>query len=184
MPTFLRSGDQEFYLDLLSSRARRYGMSVLSFCLMNNHVHLVVVPQSENAISEAIGETHQLYAQKVNVREGWSGHFWQARFYSDPLGPRAAYLVMRYVLMNPVRAGLVERPEDWVYSSARQHLGIVPVSPLLSTDLADRLIGDWSELLSRDVEPETLRRIRRTTRRGRLFLAACCREASSRMAPA
>jgi hypothetical protein len=62
------------------------------------------------------------YAQAVNIRRGRSGHLWQARFYSSPLSPRHLWAALRYVEDNPCRAGLVNRPEEYRYSSAPVHL--------------------------------------------------------------
>ena len=93
-----------------------------AYCLMPNHVHLIAVPATEEALRLALGEAHRRYTRRVNFREGWRGHLWQGRFASFPLDNAHLYLAARYVELNPVRAGLVKRPEAYRWSSAGAHL--------------------------------------------------------------
>ncbi len=72
--------------------------------------HLVVVPESEDALRKGIGEAHRRYTRRVNFREGWRGHLWRGRFSSFPLDENSLLVVARYVEKNPARAGIVESP--------------------------------------------------------------------------
>jgi putative transposase len=165
-PTFFGDADYQFYRDLLASGCRRYGVSVWAYCLMPNHVHLVLVPADTEGLRLALGEAHQRYTRAVNQREGWVGHLWQGRFASCALDTAHLIAAVRYVELNPVRARLVARAEDWRWSSARAHLsgeddGLVSVAPLRDA------IGDWSVFLGgspREEEMEALRRHERTGR--------------------
>ncbi len=90
-------------------------------CLMTNRVHLVVVPERDDALSQALGNTHQRHAQRFNQRYRRSGHVWQNRFFSCALGPDRAAVALAYGDLNPMRAGLAPRAEQWEWSSARAH---------------------------------------------------------------
>jgi putative transposase len=103
---------------------------------MPNHVHLVIVPKTADGLARAIGETHRQYTGFVNARARWTGHLFQGRFSSVVLDEGHLMLAARYVALNPVRAALVQRPQDWAWSSLRAHLAghddrLVTVGPLL-----------------------------------------------------
>ena len=114
---------------------------------MPNHVHVIAVPQDDKGLTRAIGEAHRKYTLLVNGREGWQGHLWQGRFSSYPMDDHYVLAATCYIEMNPVRANLVKRPQDWRWSSATAHLegkrdGIVILSPLAE------MVGDWSDFLA------------------------------------
>lgn len=138
---------------------------------MPNHVHLILVPETADGLAKALGETHQRYAHRVNLREGWRGYLWQGRFASFPLDDAHLIAAARYVELNPVRARLAARPEDWPWSSARPHLGLVPeqrtaADHILISDLPN-MIGDWRLFLDGGIAPELTDLIRRHERTGR-----------------
>ena len=164
--TFFKEDDYETYKSLMAEWCLSQGVEVLAYCLMPNHVHLIVVPSTERALRAAIAEAHRRYTVMVNAREGWTGCLWQGRFVSCPMAPGHLFNGVRYVELNPVRAGLVGTPEDWPHSSARAHLsgrhdGLVEPSALLER------FGDWRKILSVDASPETLDEIRLYERTGR-----------------
>jgi putative transposase len=90
---------------------------------MSNHVHLIVVPCSAEAMAQTLKQTHGRYASYWNARNSSSGHVWQGRFYSCPLDETHLWKALRYVELNPVRAGMVTGPEHWRWSSAAAHCG-------------------------------------------------------------
>lgn len=165
-PTFFGTRDYRAYLDLMADWCGRHKVEVWAYCLMPNHVHLIVVPRDESGLHQAIGEAHRRYSRMVNQREGWSGHLWQGRFASFPLDHTHLLAAARYVELNPVRAGLVKLAASWTWSSAGAHLNgkddqLVRVSPLLDA------VGDWKEFLAsglRDDEREAIRKHERTGR--------------------
>ena len=133
---------------------------------MPNHVHLVLVPSTSESLSRSVSELHRSYTQKVNRRNGWTGCLWQGRYFSFPMDEHQLLRAVRYVLLNPVRAGLVENARDWPYSSVRCHInnrsdGIVDPEPL-----AQR-VDNWSAFLAEDVSPEEASQIRFHQRTGR-----------------
>ena len=94
---FFVDDDRRTYLRLLRERCEASGVRVLAYCLMTNHVHLVVVPESETALAQAIGRTHFTYAQRFNTEHGRSGHLWQGRFYSCAMERGRELGALRYV---------------------------------------------------------------------------------------
>ena len=93
-------------------------MQILSYCLMTNHVHLLLVPSDEEGLSKTLKPLHTGYAIKINKRFGWSGHLWQNRFFSCVLEESHFWVALRYVELNPVRAGMVKAAEDYRWSSS------------------------------------------------------------------
>lgn len=116
--TFFCDDDYARYLKLLRRWCERFSVSIDAFCLMPNHVHLILVPSDPTGLASAIAEIHRRYTQRVNEREGWIGHLWQGRFFSVPLDDAHYDAARRYVELNPVRAGLVELPSQYRWSSA------------------------------------------------------------------
>jgi putative transposase len=121
LPTFFSDEDYEAYLALMAAHGAACGVEVWAWCLMPNHVHLVAVPKTAEALARAVGEAHRRYTRGINFREGWRGHLWQERFFSCVLDGPHALAAARYVERNPVRAGLVKRAWDWPWSSAAGH---------------------------------------------------------------
>lgn len=120
---FFADDDRRAYLAVLGERCADAGVRVLGYCLMSNHVHLIVVPPTEESLAAAIGRTHFVHTQYVNRLHGRSGHLWQGRFYSCPLDETHLWRAVAYVERNPVRAGLVRRAWRWPWSSAAAHVG-------------------------------------------------------------
>ena len=104
---FLVDEDRRFYLDTLAEDCRRCGVGVLGYCLMTNHVHLVAVPERADSFARALRRSHSRYAQRFNRQYGRSGHLWQNRFFSCPLGRDHLLTALFYVDQNPLRAGSV-----------------------------------------------------------------------------
>ena len=151
--TFFCDEDYLAYIDLMAQWSNKYGVDIWAWCLMPNHVHLIAVPPTEDALARAIGEAHRRYTRRINLREGWRGHLWQERFASFPLSEQHLLAVARYLEMNPVAAGLVDQPADYRWSSARAHLegqddALVKVAPLLAW------VADWRNFLTLSSEEE------------------------------
>jgi len=105
--------DRRVYLGLLRDQARLAELPILTYCLMSNHIHLVVVPVEAAQLAEVLQRVHGRYAQYFNGRRARCGHLWQNRFNSCPLGPAHLWTALRYVELNPVRAGLVTLAEEY-----------------------------------------------------------------------
>jgi putative transposase len=149
--TFFEDGDYALYLDLLAQAAERSGVEIWSYCLMPNHVHIIAVPRDEDGLGRAFRHVHRHYTGYVNARLRVTGHLWQGRFSSVAMDEGHLVAALRYVALNPVRARLVARPEDWPWSSVRAHLAgqddhVVSTAPAL-----DR-VGDFSAFLGEDFD--------------------------------
>lgn len=144
--TLFTDEDYAEYRRLLAESCRSCGTKVLAYCLMPNHVHLILVPADEFGLRDAPGEAHRRYTRMVNFREGWKGHLWQERFHSFVMDEQHLLAAARYVERNPVGARLCGRAQDWAWSSAAAHLAgrddaLVAVRPMLD------LVADWAAFI-------------------------------------
>ena len=144
METFFNDEDYESYISLMGEWCRKSGIEVWAYCLMPNHIHLVAVPEREDSLARGIGEAHRRYTRYINFKKGWKGYLWQGRFSSFPMDEKYLLSAVRYVELNPVRAKIVPKSQDYRWSSARAHLegiddDLVKVRPML-----DR-VDNWSE---------------------------------------
>ena len=149
---FFSDDDYRLYQDLLREACDKAGVSVWAYCLMPNHVHLILTPTTADGLARALGKAHRRYSAFVNARLRVTGHLFQSRFGSVAMDEDHLMAAARYVALNPVRARLVERAQDWPWSSVRAHLegrndGLVQAAPLLS-----RVAGRFADLL--DDEPD------------------------------
>jgi putative transposase len=164
--TFFSNADYKTYLDLLATAKDGVGAEIWAYCLMPNHVHHVIVPGKEDSLAALFSDAHRRYTRHINFREGWRGHLWQERFHSFVMDERYLMATVRYIELNPVRAGLCRKPQDWPWSSARAHLAgkndaLVSVQPMLAR------VDDWSAYLERETDQKTADAIRKHTRTGR-----------------
>ena len=164
--TFFENRDYERYRALMSKFCRKAGTRVWAYCLMPNHVHLVMVPSHEDGLRAALGEAHRRYTLAINQRYDWRGHLWQERFHSFPMDEAYLLAAVRYVERNPVAAGLCHRAEEWPWSSAQAHLQgrddeLVETKPMLSR------IGNWAAYLASDTVDDADDRLAEHARTGR-----------------
>lgn len=165
-PTFFVDDDYKTYRELMAEWCKRCDVEVWAYCLMPNHTHMITVPAAEEGLRRAIGETHRRYTRHVNFREGWKGHLWQGRFASFPMDESYLLAAARYIELNPLRAKLAVRPEEYSWSSAGAHLrgvddGLVKVAPLLE------IVGDWAAFLSGGLKEKEATELRKSERTGR-----------------
>ena len=163
---FFSGKDKTAYLNLLHKHAQDAGLTFWAYCLMDNHVHLIAVPEKEDSLAKGIGDTHKYYTRMVNFRENWRGYLWQGRFSSFPLDEKYLYAAIRYVERNPVRAGIVKRPEDYEFSSAKAHV-YKTNDLLLSDNFVIEEIKDWKEYLAEDDKDQDVKLFKKHTRVGR-----------------
>ena len=152
--TFFSDDDYREYLRLMSASCARSGTEVWAYCLMPNHVHLIMVPQHADGLRSAVSEAHRRFTLRINVREGWQGHLWQERFHSFLLDETHLLAAVRYVENNPVRAGLCAHAEDWPWSSLQERLR----EPRLICDGPERLpdLDRWLDEVNRPMTPEEI----------------------------
>ena len=145
--TFFSDYDYHFYRQRLSEECRLSAVRIWAYCLLPNHVHLLLVPETAEGLTAAVSQTHRRYTTMINKREGWTGHLWQGRYGSDPIRTDAALInAVRYIERNPVAAGLVASPQDWPWSSAREHMAEV-AEPILDDSDLRKLVPNWKAFL-------------------------------------
>ena len=117
---FYREEDYLFYLIQLDTQARKFGCLVHAYCLMTNHVHLLITPERKESASLMMKNLGQCYVQFINKAYSRSGTLWEGRFKSC-LAEDDRYVLScyRYIELNPVRAGMVSHPADYPWSSYR-----------------------------------------------------------------
>jgi REP element-mobilizing transposase RayT len=124
--------DRRYFLSLLRRIARRYGWSVYAYCLMGNHYHLVFQIE-ERGLSKGMCELNLGYALGYNIRHGRSNHLFGRRFWSEMITSNEYLLgACRYVVQNPIRAGLCASCEQWEWSSYRATVGLTTPEPFLA----------------------------------------------------
>ncbi|MFH1748389.1 MAG: transposase [Planctomycetota bacterium] len=167
LPVFFGKEDRRTYLRLLAEQGKLHGVRFLAYCLMSNHVHLVAVPSTEASLARAIGEAHRRYTRWVNLRQGVRGYLFQGRFYSCPLDEVHLLTAVHYIEHNPVRAGMVKRPWDHAWSSARFHVGRRATDALVEDRDLIGLIPNWREFLNTDRSSDQVQLVQSRTRTGR-----------------
>lgn len=126
-PVFLSETDFRRYLDNLKDLRIRFRCKVYAYCLMLNHVHLLLDAGPEPAnVARLIKHLAGRHAGHFNRNYGLGGPVWEGRFRSSPVAPDHLWPVARYIELNPVRARLVRQPHHYLWSSCRQKLGHVP----------------------------------------------------------
>jgi putative transposase len=162
---FSSDEDRSFYLELLRSASEEFGMTVLSYCLMSNHIHLLVIPDRKTSLASGVGMVHRYYSRMVNFREHTRGYLFQGRFFSCPLDEYHLPAVLKYIALNPVRAGICKQASEYKWSSTRFYLGLESKNILIKDRNWFCTPAKWKSLLkSNPKEIELLRKHFRTGR--------------------
>jgi putative transposase len=127
----------------MANVAREFGWRVAAYCLMDNHYHLVI-DVDERGMGDGFCRLNTAHATRFNRRHGRVNHLFGRRYGSTPLADQPALLwACRYVVLNPVRAGIVERPEDYEWSSYRAMIGLAhPAIPLATEEILQAFSHD------------------------------------------
>ena len=150
-PLFFTDCDRRRYRDMVAEACRSHATRCLAWCLMGNHVHLVLVPPAADSLRAILASTHTRYAQRINLGHGLSGHLFQGRFGSYAMDDAHLMVAVRYVENNPVKAGMVAAAEHWPWSSARAHLSGEP-DGLTDVAALGRHVGNWRAYLRDGLE--------------------------------
>ena len=139
---------------------------IVSYCLMPNHVHFLMIPSHADGLRQTFAEAHRRYTAVIHARYKWTGHLWQGRFSSTAMDGRHFMAAIPYVALNPVRAKLVPRAADWPWSSTRALLAgrddtVVTVAPVLD------MVDDFAALLGAAEDEAAVNAIRRSRSTGR-----------------
>jgi putative transposase len=184
---FFSDEDYARYRDLLAAATREAGVAVWAWCLMPNHVHLILCPDDEDGLRRALARAHRAYAGLVHARLRRTGHFWQGRYGAVAMDEDHLAAAYRYVALNPVRARLVGRAEDWPWSSARALLGLGE-DPLTDLAPARQRFARFADLVEGAEDGEATARLRKGETVGRpvgapAFLAGLEARSGRRLAP-
>jgi len=160
---FFERADYLIYLHWLREYSNEHDVAILAYCLMTNHVHLVLVPHTREALPLLLQALHTRFARRINRSNEWTGHLWRARYFSSPLDEHHFRAAVRYVERNPVRAAMVARAEEYPWSSAAAHCGlrsdrVLGCHPLWDQQFAG--ISDWSKWLAEADDPVVLQALR------------------------
>ena len=157
--------DMLVYLGLLKKYTEKWVCPVLAYCLMPDHVHLLVKPGEDSSLAKTMQGITLCYTQYSNKKYNKSGRLWESRYYSC-IVDKENYLwtVARYIEQNPIRSGIVDKEEEYPYSSARAHI----------TGMADKVLGEeifgeegrreYVDFLHSHVSDEEINKIRYSTR--------------------
>jgi putative transposase len=165
--TFFGDADYIRYLQLAAEWCAKAEVECWGYCLMPNHVHLILTPREKHGLRAALAQLHRRYTREINKRERWTGYLWQGRFASYPMDGPYFVQASRYVGLNPVRAGLVARAADWPWSSVNAHLkgrddALVRTGPLLRYGQEH-----MARFFAADVAEEARKKLRRAAATGR-----------------
>ena len=174
---FFGDFDRTDYLNTLAECREALGLKIYGYCLMSNHVHLLVDPGAKASnISVLMKWLAGRHARRVNLRNSWSGSLWESRFKCSPIDTDRYLLTCgRYVDLNPVRAGLVQAPEDYAWSSYRARIGMTPCK-WLDLDPAIEALAEtnarrcerYREIAGEPIDDEDLSIIRGASNRNQL----------------
>ncbi len=166
---FENDEDRLSYLSWIDDYSKKYKLSIFAYCLMDNHVHFIVIPQEEDSLAKVFSISHMRYSQYFNKKKNASGHLWQGRFYSCVMDEDYLVAALRYVERNPVRVGIVKKPWRWKWSSAGVHVGqgdgLINLENI--TSLIDTTAEEWKEYIDLDENEEKVKEIRKHTLLGR-----------------
>lgn len=163
---FFDDDDYGLYRTLLAQSCQAADVEVWAWVLMPNHVHLVLAPSDADGLRRALAPVHRRYAGHIHARLKRTGHFWQGRFGAVVMDEAHLEAAIRYVTLNPVRAGLTARPQDWPWSSVHAHLsgrddGITTTGPIRSR------LHDFAAFIETPIDPAALHRLRQAESIGR-----------------
>jgi len=185
--TFFADADYALYRELLGQHCRAAGVEVWAWCLMPNHVHLILTPSDADGLRRALAAVHRRYAGVIHARRKRTGHFWQGRFGAAVMDEAHLAAALAYVSLNPVRARLVARAQDWRWSSTRAHLAGKDDGVTARAPIKERF-PDFAELLAGAAEADAFARLRAAESIGRplgddRFLARIERLTARRLRP-
>lgn len=164
---FFEKTDYTTYLKILTEQCKKFNISIYSYCLLPNQIHLLASPQKENLLSRAIGETHRNYTNHINNRKNWRGHLFQDRFFSYAMDEQYALRAARYIETLPITLKLTSNPEKYLWSSAKSRIKIGTTNGFVKTFQTLSTIPNWKEYLSRPMDVDEINKIQLHLQTGR-----------------
>ncbi len=155
---------------LVADYSQKLNLTILAYCLMNNHVHFIAIPHDKDTLANTFQIVHTRYSQYFNKKLKTAGHLWQGRYYSCVLDERHLLAAARYIERNPVRVGMVKKPSDYIWSSARNHVAISK-NDIVNADSLFKYIeirqNEWRSFVDTSDNPDEVSAIRKYTMIGR-----------------
>lgn len=172
--TFFDPDDYLLYLELLREAAELFGLQVHAYCLMTNHIHLLLTPTEAADLSPAMKRLTQIYVQRLNRRYHRSGPLWSGRYKASLVGSdRYLLSCYRYIEMNPVRAKMVSSPLEYAWSSHKFNVGVCPSSLVMPHEAylalgpePKKIYSAYRQLFEASLAHEELDKIRTSTSQG------------------
>lgn len=165
---FFARATREKYLDLLKEYSQRWDVSILAYCLMTNHIHLLVKPKEPDSLAKMMQGVTLGYTRYRNKRYKKTGRLWESRYYSSIIDEeKYLWTVARYIEQNPVRAGIVGQAEDYPYSSAPAHIKGIKDETLSEPLFDDEETAAYIELIRGAIPEKEIKGIRLSVKRCR-----------------
>ena len=161
------------YISYIVKLSMKFGLTILGWCLMPNHIHLIAVPENESSMANTIGKTHGNFTLYANKSRGTSGHLWENRYYSCPMDEAHLIHALRYVDRNPVRAGLAKDSCDYMWSSAVAHSDGTDILGLIDLARWNALVNAtgilWSSWVEEAEDEKMIEELRKHTINGTIL---------------
>lgn len=163
---FFEKQDYQTYLDLLQEQCARFQVSIYSYCLLPNQVHLILEPKNAELMARAVGETHRRYTNHINTRQNWRGHLFQDRFFSYATDEQHALRAARFIETLPVTLKIAPEPQNYLWSSAKSRIKVIQNS-FLKDFQSFHDTQNWQDYLARPIDPTEMNQIQLHLQTGR-----------------
>lgn len=161
---FLKQMDFEAFIEIIAEAKTQYDVKLFSYCLMPNHFHFLVAPRKADDLSRWMQWLMTSHVRRYHKHYGTSGHVWQGRFKSFIVQKDHHLItVARYIEANPVRAGLVRKAHQWIWSSHMETSGEKPRS--MADEVPVKLPENWREYVDTPFSGIELERVRKSVNR-------------------
>jgi putative transposase len=138
---FKNNDDYIYFMDLIKRFKLDHSFDLFHYCLMPNHVHMLIKINKDSDFSRFMKRINLAYFHHYRNRYGWIGYFWQDRFKNQPVGKDEYFIQCgKYIELNPVRAGIVDSPEKYRYSSFG-HYADGKIDPIITDDFIYEALG-------------------------------------------
>ncbi|MEM6811557.1 MAG: transposase [Pseudomonadota bacterium] len=163
---FFEKADYQYYLSLLKEQLNHFDLSLYSYTLLPNQIHLLLEPKSETSLSRAIGETNRQYTRYINQKHNWTGHLFQNRFFSYAMDEQYALRAARFIETLPVTAMITDKPQNFLWSSAKFRIKNIQ-NDFLKSFRTFHIDQNWEEFLDRPMDQDELKLIQTHLQTGR-----------------
>ncbi|MBD3272357.1 MAG: hypothetical protein GF384_07455 [Elusimicrobia bacterium] len=162
--------DRNIFFQYLKNFSKEENIQISAYCLMSNHVHFLLYPNSEEELIRFMKHLFQSYTQYFNKQYSRSGKLWENRYKIHIVDPDCEWIVCRYIELNPVRANMVKNPEDYSYSSAKEHI-TAQRDGIINKDIINGRYKEYHEFLIDQLamEEEHIDRIRKVTQQQKVY---------------